>query len=103
MARRSYLILSPSRLPENARIPCTFNNRRLNLGYTIGYRGSHRRSTSEGTAIIMESFLRTWRQDAMNKHQYESAIYIGDKLLALTGRVEYQSVAAVLMVVSTRQ
>ncbi|KAI9890646.1 MAG: anaphase promoting complex subunit cdc16 [Vezdaea aestivalis] len=32
----------------------------------------------------MEAFLRTWRQDAMNKHQYESAIFIGDKLLALT-------------------
>ena len=25
-----------------------------------------------------------WRQDAINKHQYESAIYIGDKLLAIT-------------------
>ena len=25
----------------------------------------------------------------MNKHQYESAIFIGDKLLALTGRTQY--------------
>jgi hypothetical protein len=32
----------------------------------------------------MEKFLRDWRQDALNKHQYESAIFIGDKLLALT-------------------
>ncbi|KAF2197137.1 TPR-like protein [Delitschia confertaspora ATCC 74209] len=32
----------------------------------------------------MEKFLRNWRQDALNKHQYESAIFIGDKLLALT-------------------
>ncbi|RPB23029.1 TPR-like protein [Terfezia boudieri ATCC MYA-4762] len=32
----------------------------------------------------MEQFLREWRQDSMNKHQYESAIFIGDKLLALT-------------------
>ncbi|KAI0400609.1 anaphase-promoting complex subunit cut9 [Xylaria palmicola] len=32
----------------------------------------------------MESFLREWRQDALNKAQYESAIFIGDKLLALT-------------------
>ncbi|KAL8724000.1 MAG: hypothetical protein Q9181_007034, partial [Wetmoreana brouardii] len=32
----------------------------------------------------MEKFLKDWRQDAMNKHQYESAIFIGDKLLALT-------------------
>ncbi|RDW81905.1 TPR-like protein [Coleophoma cylindrospora] len=32
----------------------------------------------------MESFLRNWRQDALNKHQYDSAIFIGDKLLALT-------------------
>ncbi|KAH8177250.1 anaphase-promoting complex, cyclosome, subunit 3 domain-containing protein [Sarocladium implicatum] len=29
-------------------------------------------------------FLRDWRQDALNKAQYESAIFIGDKLLALT-------------------
>ncbi|KAF7956680.1 hypothetical protein EAE96_004013 [Botrytis aclada] len=32
----------------------------------------------------MEKFLRNWRQDAMNKHQYDSAIFIGDKLLAIT-------------------
>ncbi|KAL2354696.1 anaphase-promoting complex, cyclosome, subunit 3-domain-containing protein [Cryomyces antarcticus] len=32
----------------------------------------------------MEQFLREWRQDALNKHQYESAIFVGDKLLALT-------------------
>ncbi|KAI9685143.1 MAG: anaphase promoting complex subunit cdc16 [Bathelium mastoideum] len=32
----------------------------------------------------MEKFLRDWRQDAFNKHQYDSAIFIGDKLLALT-------------------
>src|SRR4051794_2489127 len=35
-------------------------------------------------ATIMEKFLRDWRQDALNKHQYDSAIFIGDKLLALT-------------------
>lgn len=33
----------------------------------------------------MEKLLKEWRQDAMHKHQYETAIYIGDKLLALTG------------------
>ncbi|KAI6782427.1 uncharacterized protein J7T54_001284 [Emericellopsis cladophorae] len=32
----------------------------------------------------METYLREWRQDALNKSQYESAIFIGDKLLALT-------------------
>ncbi|KAI6248775.1 Anaphase-promoting complex subunit cut9 [Erysiphe necator] len=32
----------------------------------------------------MEKFLRDWRQDALNKHQYDSAVFIGDKLLALT-------------------
>jgi len=32
----------------------------------------------------MEKILKEWRQDAVNKHQYESAIYIGDKLLAIT-------------------
>lgn len=34
----------------------------------------------------MEKLLRDWRQDAVNKHQYESAIYIGDKLLAITSK-----------------
>lgn len=32
----------------------------------------------------MEKLLKDWRQDAMHRHQYETAIYIGDKLLALT-------------------
>jgi anaphase-promoting complex subunit 6 len=32
----------------------------------------------------MEKFLREWRKDAFNKAQYESAVFIGDKLLALT-------------------
>ncbi|KAI9846328.1 MAG: anaphase promoting complex subunit cdc16 [Sclerophora amabilis] len=32
----------------------------------------------------MEKFLTEWRQDALKKHQYDSAIFIGDKLLALT-------------------
>ncbi|KAK1760667.1 anaphase-promoting complex subunit cut9 [Echria macrotheca] len=32
----------------------------------------------------MEKFLRDWRQDALNKAQYDSAIFVGDKLLAMT-------------------
>ena len=32
----------------------------------------------------MEAFLRQWRQDALDRHQYDSAIFIGDKLLAIT-------------------
>ena len=42
-------------------------------------------SSAPVTLPSMEQLLRDWRQDAINKHQYESAIYIGDKLLALTG------------------
>ncbi|KAJ4293404.1 anaphase-promoting complex subunit Cut9 [Kalmusia sp. IMI 367209] len=33
----------------------------------------------------MDRYLREWRQDAVNKHQYETAIFVADKLLALTG------------------
>ncbi|KAK3078424.1 hypothetical protein LTS18_007549, partial [Coniosporium uncinatum] len=33
----------------------------------------------------MERFLKEWRQDALDKNQHETAIFIGDKLLALTG------------------
>ncbi|KAF2865803.1 hypothetical protein BDV95DRAFT_506517 [Massariosphaeria phaeospora] len=33
----------------------------------------------------MEKYLREWRQDAVNKHQYDTAIFVADKLLALTG------------------
>jgi anaphase-promoting complex subunit 6 len=32
----------------------------------------------------METFLRRWRDDAVSRHQYDSAIYVGDKLVALT-------------------
>ena len=33
----------------------------------------------------MGARLREWRQEAVNKHQYETAICVGDKLLAITG------------------
>ncbi|CAK3841061.1 Anaphase-promoting complex subunit cut9 [Lecanosticta acicola] len=36
----------------------------------------------------MDTFLRNWRQDALNRHQYDSAIFVGDKLLALTNSEE---------------
>ncbi|CEJ59969.1 Putative Cell division cycle [Penicillium brasilianum] len=32
----------------------------------------------------MEKYLRTWRQGALNRGQYDAAVYIGDKVLALT-------------------
>lgn len=32
----------------------------------------------------MQQLLKDWRQDALQKHQYDSAIYIADKLLAIT-------------------
>lgn len=39
---------------------------------------------TESEKTAMEQYLREWRQDALNKHQHDSAIFIGDKLLALT-------------------
>ncbi|KZM19164.1 anaphase-promoting complex subunit Cut9 [Ascochyta rabiei] len=33
----------------------------------------------------MEKYLREWRQDAVNRHQYDTAIFVADKLLAITG------------------
>jgi len=36
---------------------------------------------------LMEKFLRDWRQDALNKAQYDAAIFIGDKVLAMTSTV----------------
>jgi hypothetical protein len=50
----------------------------------------------------MEKYLRDWRQDALNKHQYESAIFIGDKLLALTSRYCYPRRMLLLLIVSLR-
>ncbi|KPI37824.1 Anaphase-promoting complex subunit cut9 [Cyphellophora attinorum] len=32
----------------------------------------------------MEKFLRSWRQDAVNRGQHDTAVYIGDKILALS-------------------
>lgn len=34
----------------------------------------------------MEKFLRNWRQSALNKAQFDAAIFVGDKMLALTSR-----------------
>lgn len=42
----------------------------------------------------METFLRRWRDDAISRHQYDSAIYVGDKLVALTGSDEDRLVLA---------
>lgn len=36
------------------------------------------------TTNNMDIYLRKWRQDALNRGQHEAAIYIGDKVLALT-------------------
>ena len=33
----------------------------------------------------MEKYLREWRQEALNRCQYDTAIFVADKLLALTG------------------
>ncbi|KAH9882551.1 hypothetical protein J1614_000787 [Plenodomus biglobosus] len=33
----------------------------------------------------MQAFLREWRQDALNRHQYDAAIAFADKALAMTG------------------
>lgn len=33
----------------------------------------------------MERYLRERRQEELNKHQYDAAIFVADKLLALTG------------------
>ena len=35
----------------------------------------------------MDIYLRTWRQEELNKGQHEAAIYIGDKVLALTSTI----------------
>ncbi|KAK6406034.1 anaphase-promoting complex subunit Cut9, partial [Oleoguttula sp. CCFEE 5521] len=32
----------------------------------------------------MESFLREWLKEALDKHNHETAIFVGDKLYALT-------------------
>jgi hypothetical protein len=35
----------------------------------------------------MDKYLRSWRQEALNKGQHDAAIYVGDKVLALTSMV----------------
>lgn len=37
----------------------------------------------------MEAFLRNWRQTAFNAGQFQTAIFVGDKLLALTSQSSY--------------
>ncbi|KAH4104390.1 hypothetical protein HBI24_119340 [Parastagonospora nodorum] len=36
----------------------------------------------------MEKYLRDWRQEALNRNQYDTAIFVADKLLALTNADE---------------
>jgi hypothetical protein len=35
-------------------------------------------------STVMEKYLREWRQEALNRHQHDTAIFVADKLLALT-------------------
>jgi anaphase-promoting complex subunit 6 len=35
--------------------------------------------------VKLQQDLREWGRDALKRHQYDTAIYIGDKLLAITG------------------
>lgn len=41
----------------------------------------------------MEAFLRNWRQTAFNAGQFQTAIFVGDKLLALTSTLTALSVS----------
>ena len=43
----------------------------------------------------MQDFLRGWRHDALQKHQYEAAIYVGDKLLAITSQFAQPAIRGV--------
>jgi hypothetical protein len=54
----------------------------------LPFRLSHAgcQSISKNASFVMERFLRSWRQDALNRGQHDSAIYIGDKVLALTSK-----------------
>jgi anaphase-promoting complex subunit 6 len=36
--------------------------------------------------MTMEKYLRDWRQEAHNRNQHDTAIFVADKLLALTSR-----------------
>lgn len=42
----------------------------------------------------MEAFLRNWRQTAFNAGQFQTAIFVGDKLLALTSQFLWKVAAA---------
>lgn len=42
----------------------------------------------------MEKYLRDWRQEALNRHQYDTAIFVADKLLALTSTMTASSISA---------
>lgn len=50
-----------------------------------------RRKGAPASNPKMEEFLRNWRQDALNKHQHDAAIFVGDKLLALTGILNHNT------------
>lgn len=72
----SILIMPP--LPASLQVPSAADD-------TITTRKRGTSSARVPSNPKMEEFLKSWRQDALNKHQYDAAIFIGDKLMALTG------------------
>ena len=67
--------------PCNARQILTKESRCYSIGDST-LEAARQRCT--GLDSSMETWMRAWRDEAVQKHQYQSAIYVGDKLLALT-------------------
>jgi hypothetical protein len=40
----------------------------------------------------MEAYLRQWQQHCLDRQQWDAAMYVGDKLLALTSKMAVDSV-----------
>ena len=56
---------------------------------TVGFFTILHLHTLSCLVLAMEKFLRSWRQDALNRGQHDAAIYIGDKVLALTSKIQH--------------
>lgn len=50
----------------------------------------------------MEKYLRAWRQDELNRGQHDAAVYIGDKVLALTSMCQHRVKSRICLTITRR-
>lgn len=82
--RRRDLFITPPN-PQSNSFETPGSNRSLFFNLEKNNHANEKKNQQELEPLSQAEQLRLWRHDALMQHQYKTAEYIGDKILALTG------------------